>query len=170
MSFSDLSSDVIGHILPYLRPTLSRRRDPFLALRRLNKATNTAIKKYRPYWVEMLVKDGSKRIGPTSVHHRSFTNSPKCKINKAGKCSVATHYDRRQLEPVYNKTDQFGAYDATMKWLVKKMKNKGTAAIKRKNKAIEKLERQLLSAKQDKIESQERLQYITDYHKRMRKK
>ena len=165
MSFSDLSSDVIGHILPYLRPTPSRYRDPFLKLRLLNKATDSAIKKYRPYWVDILAKDGPRRIGPTSVHSGPIWS--KCKINKAGQCRVAAHYARRQLETVYNKTDQFGAYDAVMKWLLPKMKRRIASAIKRKNKAIVKLENQLWAAAQDKVEADQKLLYIT---KRIKKK
>ena len=76
----------------------------------------------------------------------------------------------QQLETVYNKTDQFGAYDATMKWLIEKVRNRAISAIKRKKKAIGKLEHQLLSAKRDKVESKERLQYITDYRKKIKKK
>ena len=168
MSFSDLNSDVISHILPYLNPTGSRYDNSFLRLRLLNKATDSAIKKYRPYWVDILVKYGPKRIGPTSIHFGPTGST--CKINKAGQCRIAAHYNRRQLETVYNKTDQFGAYDAVIKWLLPKMKRKNIATIKRKNKEIAKLAHQLLLAKNDKDKSEQKLQYITNYHKKMKSK
>ena len=124
MSYSDLSSDVIGRILRYLPPYRNLVR-----MRLLNRATNTAMKKYRSYWVDILVKYGPKRIGPHSKHGSSFQAT--CRKNAQGQCRLASHYSRREMIPVYNDTDKFGAYTAVMKWLFKKAKNSASATLKR---------------------------------------
>jgi len=165
MSFSDLNSDIIGHIIPYLNFSTTRYDNQMLRFRLLNKATNIAVMKYRPFWVDTLVKYGPKRIGPTSIHRNNTNN---CKYNKQSKCHIAAHYS--YLEAVYNKDEQFGAYEAVIKWLLPKMKRRAVSRIKAEKSKLEKLESQIRVVKRKISNTEDDLEYINNFRKKMKKK
>lgn len=145
MSWDELSSDVVRIILEYawwneLSPIgciegtwlekkfKSQYYDRLRIMRymRLSKTTYVAVKKMRSLWITILANYGPKRIGPTSKHCPS---TYKCKLNAEGRCHVAQHYGQT-LEPAYDTTQQFGAYDAVIKWGSNKVLSRLRAAVR----------------------------------------
>lgn len=164
MSFSDLSSDIICHIISYLRPTAHYYQ--FTQMRLLNKAFDSAVKKYRPYWVDILTRYGPKQIGENSVHGTGYSG---CRI-KNGQCRVASHYPRRQLIPVFNQNSSYGAYDAVLKWGSEKKRKRMIASVKRDRQRIEHKKESIVIMEQDIVRMEEHIEYIQQWKKKMKKK
>ena len=187
MSWDLLSSDVICVILGYAwwnslgliyangvvvktkrQPSNMTDRRIIMRLMRLNKTTYAAGKKLRTLWITILVKHGPKRIGPTSNHVPLYP-SLRCRMNREGKCHVAVHY--HNLEPVYDITQQFGAYEAVLKWGSKKIERRHVAQIKREKKTLAKYQQAIIPDIEDKISKLEAdVEYIKQDRKRRRKK
>jgi len=187
MSWDLLSSDVICVVLGYAwwnakspaygYKTLVQKnqrisnitdRRIIMRLMRLNKTTYAAGKKLRALWITILVNHGPKRIGPTSNHIPLYPNL-RCRLNREGKCHVAAHY--RDLEPVYDITQQFGAYEAVLKWGSKKIERRHVAQIKREKKTLVKYQQAIIPELEDKISKLEAdIEYIVQATKKRRKK
>lgn len=180
MSWNELSSDVVMVILEYawwneLWTTVDNcsgkivkskcasqhyDRSRIMRYMRLNKATYVAVKKMRLLWITILIEYGPKRIGPTSKHIGRVDIGRKCKLNAKGRCHVAQHYGNT-LESVYDITQQFGAYDAVIKWSSKRVQRRLIAQVKRDRKKLQEYVETTIPALTAEIESKEaRIEYI----------
>ena len=162
MSFSDLSIDVLTYILEYIRPDSIHYSTPevrsFLGLRLLNRNFDRAIQKLRSFWIDMLSMHGPKMIGPNSKH-----SNIGCARNP---CRIAAHYDRNELIPRYDTTKKVGAYQTMIKTFHAKLLNKKKAALKRKAKAIEKIQVKLMYEKGEKDLLEEEIKDLIKWKKK----
>ena len=190
MSFNDLSSDVVTHIMQYVwwnlqlqqhewvyckdtrrnvrvtkhipRVSFYGDREGMMKLMLVNHKTRMAIKKLRPLWIKILMQSGPKRIGPTSVH--SGPTRATCKLNKDGNCRAAVHYE---LVPRYDNSTCFGAWEAVLEWGSKRNLNKRQAQMKRDRKRLVKYTNVEIPELIDRIRVNQK---GIDYHKQSRKR
>lgn len=145
--------DAIAHILSYVNMSHKFNQSPMYRctlpqLRGLSRTFNTAIKSFRPLWLEFLGDKGPLRIGPKSVHRTDWEiNRGKCKYNKRGRCHIAAHYDRDTLEARYNTDDPYKAYDTVMELRKPKGIKRVKALMGANRRALERLTKKYKAAK-----------------------